>query len=83
LLELGATYTGIRFVSSDNSTFLPGFFLLNASFSQELNFLKHEASFYIQINNILNANYQVIAWRPMPLRSFMMGLNFTFKNSKS
>jgi iron complex outermembrane receptor protein len=82
-LELGATYTGIRFVTSDNSTFLPGFFLLNASFSQELNFLKHEASFYIQINNILNANYQVIAWRPMPLRSFMMGLNFTFKNSKS
>jgi len=82
-LELGATYTGIRFVSIDNSTFLPGFFLLNASFSQELNFLKHEASFYIQINNILNANYQVIAWRPMPLRSFMMGLNFTFKNSKS
>jgi iron complex outermembrane receptor protein len=82
-LELDATYTGIRFVSSDNSSFLPGFFLLNASFSQELNFLKHEASFYIQINNILNANYQVIAWRPMPLRSFMMGLNFTFKNSKS
>jgi iron complex outermembrane receptor protein len=81
LLEIGSTYTGSRFITSDNSTFLPGFFLLNASFSQEIQFLKHEASLSIQINNILNANYQVIAWRPMPLRSFMLGLNFTFKNS--
>lgn len=78
-LELGATYTGSRFTTSDNSTFLPGFFLLNASFSQEIQFLKHEASLSIQINNLLNTNYQVIAWRPMPLRSYMMGLNFTFK----
>jgi iron complex outermembrane receptor protein len=82
-LELGATYTGARFITSDNSTSLPGFFLLNASYSQEIQFLKHEASFSIQVNNLLNANYQVIAWRPMPLRSFMIGLNFTFKNSKS
>lgn len=83
LLEISSTYTGTRFITSDNSTFLPGFFLLNASLSQEIKILKQKASLSIQINNMLNANYQIIAWRPMPMRSFMLGLNFTFKNSKS
>jgi iron complex outermembrane receptor protein len=80
-LDLGATYTGARFITSDNSTFLPGFFLLNASLSQKIKILKQEASLSIQIHNLLNSNYQVIAWRPMPMRSFMLGLSFTFKNS--
>ena len=78
-VEITSTYTGIRYTTSDNSTSLPAFLLFNASVSQEILLMRHQATAFIQVSNLFNVNYQAIAWRPMPLRSVMAGISFAFQ----
>jgi len=33
---------------------------------------------FTKVNNIWRTNYQAIAWRPMPLRNFEMGIRLAF-----
>ncbi len=77
--ELSSTYTGERFITSDNEKSLPGFFLLNAFVSKQLELKEHHFSFFLNAFNLLQKSYQVIAWRPMPLLSFQTGISFTFQ----
>jgi vitamin B12 transporter len=78
-IELSSTYTGERYITSDNEKSLPGFFLLNASVSKQLELKEHQVSFFLNAFNLLQKSYQVIAWRPMPLFSFQTGISFTFQ----
>jgi iron complex outermembrane receptor protein len=73
------SYSGLRFVTTDNSDFLPAFNLFHISMAKELSFSEHHAQAFFQWNNIANATYHVVVRRPMPLRSWMAGISFEFK----
>ncbi len=70
-LTLKGDYTGEVFTSKDNLASLPAYFLLDAIFSKSFK-IKNEYPITIQfnLNNVLNADYQVTPYRPMP------GINF-------
>ncbi|MCC6370993.1 MAG: TonB-dependent receptor, partial [Bacteroidia bacterium] len=74
-------YTGYRFTSSDNSTWLPPYHLVSVRLTHSAEFNKALLSFYLACNNLFNSNYAVMAGRPMPLRSFEFGISIQTKNN--
>lgn len=77
-LLVGHSYTGLRFTTSDNKSSLPVFQLSFASFGYAHQFKKHTVGVNVTIENLFNTEYQTIAWRPMPGRSFLINLNYQF-----
>ncbi|MCS6905707.1 MAG: TonB-dependent receptor [Bacteroidia bacterium] len=76
------TFTGIRFISSDNHEYLPAFTLGNILFtfqnsSSKLKPLKNLYLHY-RISNLFNASYMVIAQRPMPGRQHEFCIQVSF-----
>jgi len=70
-LTVKSDFTGEVFTSKDNLTSLPAYFLLDAIISKTFK-IKSEYPLTIQfnLNNVLNTDYQVTPYRPMP------GINF-------
>jgi len=79
-LLLSGTYTGKRYTASDNSNSLPAFYVLNATLEQRLSAQELNIDIFLQLNNILNQDYQVLQQRPMPLIHAQLGLSFSFNN---
>jgi hypothetical protein len=75
-------YTGSSFITTDNSSSLPGYFVSNIQLSKTVNHKAFTGNFFINLNNIFNTTYQVIAWRAMPLRWFQTGLRLTLSKNK-
>jgi outer membrane cobalamin receptor len=44
-------------------------------------YIHRNANFFIEIDNLWNANYRVIERRAMPGRNFNLGVNFEIKES--
>ncbi len=65
-------HTGRIFITPDNSDYLPGFILNNLKTGYTINLKGNSADLQIDINNIFNVSYQVIAMQPMP------GINYSF-----
>jgi outer membrane receptor for Fe3+-dicitrate len=71
---------GHRYITTNNSDYLPAYQVWNATFSKEYQWRKASINIYVQANNFTNTNYQNVVWRPMPLRSWMTGLTLNFKS---
>ncbi len=71
-------FTGFRYSSEDNSSFLSDYQLGNiyASYQQQIKGFQWQV--FGKINNIWNESYQVMASRPMPLVNFQFGLSVQF-----
>ncbi len=69
-------YTGYRFTSRDNESFLPSFNLGRLFLSFRLKLKNNSAKIFYKINNLYNTNYQVVLNRPMPLINHEIGINF-------
>ncbi len=77
-LLYGHQYIGLRYTTSDNKSSLPAFQLSYVSLGYEYTIKKHTVGINFTVDNLLNADYQSIAWRPMPGRSFLINLNYQF-----
>jgi vitamin B12 transporter len=71
-------YTGYRYTTIDHSYFLDPFAIaeIHLAWTHELKLTAFTLT--AGIKNLYNENYQTIAWRPMPGRSFHTGVLFTF-----
>lgn len=79
-LNYTLAFTGERYTSSDNSSYLPSFTIHDMSVSKTLPFGKSSLIFKIDVSNIFNKSYQVIAWQSMPGRHFSFALKYSFLN---
>lgn len=77
-IGLTYNYVGYRYTTSDNMQYLDPYYTLNADLSKTwfVNTLKIKT--YIQVNNITNQSYQIIAFYPTPLQSIQAGLVLHF-----
>lgn len=67
--------TARRFISSENDLWLPNFQLHQIGFGANLydgKKVKLMANF--SVNNLLNTNYMLMAWRPMPGRNYSLNI---------
>lgn len=74
-LTLKGNYTGEVYTETDNLTSLPAYFLLDAIISKSFK-IKNEFPLTIQfnLNNVLNKDYHVTPYRPMPGINFLVTL---------
>lgn len=68
------TYTGYRFTTSDESDFIHPYHTGNLQLMYQANLNKHSFWFTGQCNNIWNAQYQVVEFRPMPGINWLFGV---------
>lgn len=71
-------YTDKRFINSENTQYMPFYDLHNIYLSYIKNFKHHTIKFKFRIDNLQNINYQVVAWRPMPGRTFYFSLEYFY-----
>ncbi|MBI2281584.1 MAG: TonB-dependent receptor [Bacteroidetes bacterium] len=69
------SYTGMRFVSTDNNWYMPAYFIHNVSISQQIKFKKVKLTASFKANNLLNQDYQAMAFRAMPGRNFLFSIS--------
>lgn len=69
-------YTGIRFTSSDNSGYLPDFLTNNIKAGYKFDIKGISIDLNLDIYNLFDISYQVIAWHPMPGRYYSFGILF-------
>lgn len=68
-------YTGKRFITNDESAYMPAFHTGNLSFTWfSERWSKQRFQLSSVIYNLWNVNYQNLPWRPMPGRSFQVQL---------
>lgn len=70
--NLNQTYTGFRFINTDESGKLPSYHTTNLQTSYRLEIKDVSVQFFLQTNNLWDASYQVMNGRPMP------GFNWLF-----
>jgi iron complex outermembrane receptor protein len=67
------TYTGYRFITTDESAYLPPYQTGNLQLMYHTAISGHTLQVYGQCNNIWNNQYQVVAGRPMPGTNWQAG----------
>ncbi|MFN8298721.1 MAG: TonB-dependent receptor plug domain-containing protein [Chitinophagales bacterium] len=72
-------YNGAVYISTDNSQSLPGFYLCDIEFGKDFAFRDNQIGVSFRVNNVAGRNYQTVAQRPMPGRSFEGTLRFNLK----
>jgi len=76
--SISMNYTGLRYVTADNESSLPAYYLLNFRAGKNIKIKKQLLSIDFRINNLLNTSYQNMKFRAMPGRNYMIGINFLF-----
>lgn len=74
-LSYGYQYTSLRYISTDNNWYLPANYISNIGISQKIEVNPTTFNLRFQVNNLFNQTYQSIAWRPMPLRNYMLTIS--------
>ena len=72
------TFTGKRYTSQDNSTFLDSYSIANLTIEKIFELKSSTLSTFIRINNLWNKEYQVRVYYPMPLRNYQFGVSILF-----
>lgn len=73
-------YTGQRFMTSDNNWYLPAHFISDIAISNRFTLNENfDLSGSFKVKNILNQDYQSIAYRPMPGRNYLLSIIINFK----
>jgi outer membrane cobalamin receptor len=65
-----ANFTGRRYITVDNSMFLPGYFLNHISAGTKIKLKSNSLDMSFTIDNLFNVNYQAIAHYPLPGRIY-------------
>lgn len=81
-LIIQATSIGERFTSNDNTENIEGFTIVNFSAKQTFESKKTTFDLFLRINNLIDKNYEEMAWRPMPGRNYETGICINFKHKK-
>jgi outer membrane receptor protein involved in Fe transport len=69
-------YTGKRFINYDESYELKPYLLQDVSFDYRFSVKKHEIKLNLKFYNLLNVQWENIAYQPMPGRYFHLGFSF-------
>jgi len=67
-----ADFTGKRYITVDNSKYLPGYFINNFKTGVRLPVKGSYIDLNFSIDNLFNKNYQSIAFYPLPGRSYFI-----------
>lgn len=74
-------FTGKRYLSTDNSSHLPWYTVSNINVKfNGIEKEKYYLKYGLQIQNLFNQSYHIVAWYPMPLRNFLIHIQYQIKS---
>ncbi|HXS37649.1 MAG TPA: TonB-dependent receptor [Flavipsychrobacter sp.] len=76
LFNYNHTYTGYRFITTDESEYLDPYQTGNLQLQYNCYIAHHNVQIIAQCNNVWNQHYEVVAFRPMPGINWLIGLKF-------
>ncbi|MGN6566939.1 MAG: TonB-dependent receptor plug domain-containing protein [Flavipsychrobacter sp.] len=76
-LNYNHTYTGYRFLTTDESEYILPYNAGNVQLMYDLTIGHYPLSLSVQCNNIWDQQYQVVAYRPMPGINWLAGVKLT------
>lgn len=68
------SFTSLRYIDNANEEALPFFHIAHLRLEQRLTFNNFRATCYVQLNNLLGEDYQIVSNRAMPWQQFEIGL---------
>lgn len=74
------TFTGFRYITSDNVSFLPGFDVASLQIAWQGKWNKTSFRLFASAENMFDQYYEVISSRPMAGRSYHFGIRLSFNN---
>lgn len=72
--SIGGYYVGRRFITPDNTSYLPGYISGNLESGIQLKQQNMTYDIILSVDNVFNTRYQNVAWYPMPGRSFFLSV---------
>jgi vitamin B12 transporter len=75
-------YTGYRFTSTDNTSWVSPYYISNLKCSYDYSFSTINTQLFFSLNNLFNKNYVIIPNKPMPLRNYEIGISINYKQQK-
>jgi vitamin B12 transporter len=70
------SFTGRRFITPDNSQYLPGYILSNFISGVAIKSGRNSLDINFKIDNIFGVNYQAISYYPMPGRAYIFSVTY-------
>ncbi len=77
-INLFYTFTGKRYINFENTEYLKAVDMFEGNIYQNIEIGKINTQIRFEVNNIFNADYQIIAGYPMPLRNYKLSLSFEY-----
>ncbi|MFH0841826.1 MAG: TonB-dependent receptor plug domain-containing protein [Bacteroidota bacterium] len=77
-----SSFTGRRYITTDNSGYLPGYSISSIVCGARLPFKDNQFDLNFRIDNIFNERYESIAYYPQPGRSFHVSLIYKLNKIK-
>lgn len=74
------TYTGIRYISTDNLWYMPPYMISDLSIGSVLLLRKYTITLQFTAANLMNVDYQIVASNPMMRRNFKIALKINFSS---
>lgn len=71
-------YVGYSYTTSDNTQYLKPHQIGNLDFGKEFTLTNMKIRAFLQVNNIWNESYQIIAYYPMPERYYQIGITINY-----
>ena len=76
-------YTGLRYATADNLNGVKPYQIASLGVHYRLKIKGNHVDIQLQTNNLYNTKYQVLAYRIMPPRNFLLGVGFNFKTKQT
>lgn len=80
--RLSDVFCGFRYISADNSAFLPSYNLLNFSISRNIRIKTTAWNLAFGVENTLNQLYEIMPGRPMPGITFWYSIQYKLNQNK-
>jgi iron complex outermembrane receptor protein len=78
-LQANYTYTGKRYITTSNTSYLPAYDLINVSGGAEIKMKGTKGIlFQLDVNNVLGKEYMSVAYRAMPGINFQLYVKYVF-----
>ena len=79
-IQSNYTFTGIRYITTSNSAYLPSYDLVNLSVGLNLYMIRTgKILLQFDVNNVFGKEYMSVAYRSMPGTNFNFSLKYLFK----
>lgn len=83
IISYNQAYTGVRYITSDNTESLPAFTIGNIFLRKRILLKNNHMDIGFDVFNVWNTDYQVVSYNPMPGTNFKISIKYSFNKKNN